>query len=149
MHYNTNYPNLQVVDFTIYSGWNKNKSKTKRNLVKSDGMKIRLSQFCTFRQNGLPLARLREEGERGTQKQCNYSALAQQQRAKGGSKGFLWAKQGSLRGKAQPLCVNTSAWTFGPLMGPQEAKDECERSEGAYLLWLCCHAICTAAGVNK
>lgn len=82
---------------------NKTKSK-KENLVKSDGMKRLLSQLCTLRENQLPLACLGVEGEGSTQKQCNYSALAQQQRAKGASKAFLWAKQGSLRGKAQPVC---------------------------------------------
>lgn len=67
-------------------------------------MKRRLSQFCTLKQNQLPLACLGVEGEGSTQKPCNYSALAQQQRAKRASKAFLWAKQGSLRGKVQPVC---------------------------------------------
>lgn len=65
---------------------NKNK---KGNLVKSDGMKRRLSQFCILKQNQLPLACLGVEGEGSAQKQHNYSALAQQQRAKRASKAFL------------------------------------------------------------
>lgn len=66
-----------------------NKKNKKGNLVKSDGMKRRLSQFCTLKQNQLPLACFGVEGEGSTQKQCNYSALAQQQRAKRASKAFL------------------------------------------------------------
>lgn len=67
----------------------KQKQKREPSKKKSKGMKRRLSQFCTLRQNQLPLACLRVEGEGSTQKQCNYSALAQQQRAKGASKAFL------------------------------------------------------------
>lgn len=66
-----------------------NKQKQKRSLVKSDGMKTRLSLFCTLKQNQLPLACLGVEGEGSAQKPRNYSALAQQQRAKGASKAFL------------------------------------------------------------
>lgn len=95
------------MDFAI-SGWikeEKNKQKkTKKELVKSDGMKTRLSLFCTLKQNQLPLACLGVEGEGSAQKLCNYSALAQQQRAKGASKAFLWANSGSLW-KMQPVCV--------------------------------------------
>lgn len=61
----------------------------KRSLVKSDGMKTRLSLFCTLKQNQLPLACLGVGGEGSAQKPRNYSALAQQQRAKGASKAFL------------------------------------------------------------
>lgn len=67
----------------------KNKQKQKRSLVKSDGMKTSLSLFCTLKRNQLPLACLGVGGEGSTQKPCNYSALAQQQRAKGASKAFL------------------------------------------------------------
>lgn len=68
--------------------------KQKRKLVKSNGTKKRLSQFCTLKQNQLPLACLGVEGEGSTQKQCNYSALAQQQSAKKSIKGFPLSKIG-------------------------------------------------------
>lgn len=76
----------------------------KGSSVKSIKMKRCLSQFCTVKQNQLPLACLGVEGEGSAQKQCNYSALAQQQRAKRASKAFLWAKRGSSEEKAQPVC---------------------------------------------
>lgn len=65
------------------------KQQHKENLVKSGEMKTYLSPFCTLKRYQLPLACLRVEGERSTQKPRNYSALAQQQRAKGASKVFL------------------------------------------------------------
>lgn len=114
---------LYIVDFAI-SGWMKQKTKQnkqKRSLVKSNGMKTSLSLFCTLKQNQLPLACLGVEGEGSTQKPCNYSVLAQQQRAKGASKAFLWANSGSLRGKMQPVheyhCMD-----FGPLQRHKRQK---------------------------
>lgn len=89
LHHKTNALHLEVVDVAIIFRMNKTNKNKKGNLVKSNGRKRHLSQFCTFKQNQLPSACLRAEGEGSTQKQCNYSALAQQQRAKRASKAFL------------------------------------------------------------
>ncbi len=146
LYHTTKGAHLEVVYFAIYSEWitqktNKNK---KGNPVKSSGMNTRLSQFCTLKQNQLPLACLGVEGERSTQKQCNYSALAQQQRAKRASKAFLWAKWGSLRGKVQPVC-KYQCMDFRSSLETQEAKDVCQcqhQSFSAFPLWLNYRTLC-------
>lgn len=117
--YTTSDLHLQVSCCHIFR-MNKTNTNKKGNLVKSDGMKRHLFQFCTLKQNQLPLACLGVEGKGSTQKQRNYSALAQQQRAKRASKAFLWAERGSLR--AQPVC-EYHLMDVRSSLGTQEAKD--------------------------